>query len=159
MAQNELRGSGYSGTPLVRKLGFLATDRVVLVGAPREYSQWLADSGEPPTCKRVKELARAAPFARAHLFVDDSATLAVLMKAVREGLTEEGFVWVSWPKKSSKIPTDVTEDVVRALALPLGLVDVKVCAVNDVWSGLKLYVRRTERNKNKAGSRTLRRRS
>jgi hypothetical protein len=132
---------GYSGTPLAKKLGLKGPLKLLLAGAPREYRSWLGDLPEG-----VAFTTRAAkPVAAAHVFVTSRAALAKHLATLRRSLAPSGFVWVSWPKKASKVPTDVTEDVIRDLALPLGFVDVKVCAVSDVWSGLKLVIRRSER--------------
>jgi hypothetical protein len=81
----------------------------------------------------------------AHIFVTESAVLEARLAVLRTALAPTGMLWISWPKKAAKVPTDVTEDVIRALALPLGLVDVKVCAVDAVWSGLKLVIRKALR--------------
>jgi hypothetical protein len=132
---------GYSGTPLARKLGFKPPLRVLLADAPGEYSAWLGEL--PPGITfttRAPKLVEAA-----HVFVTRRNDLKRHLVELRRSLDPSGFVWVSWPKKSSKVRTDVTEDTIRDLALPLGFVDVKVCAVSDVWSGLKLVVRRSER--------------
>lgn len=80
--------------------------------------------------------------AAAHLFVTESAILKRWLLILREVMAQNGFVWVSWPKKASKVETDITEDVIRDLALPMGLVDIKVCAVDEIWSGLKLVIRK-----------------
>lgn len=129
--------AGYSGTPLAKKLGLEAPLELLVEGAPREYAGWL---GELPA--GVALVSRAPkPLAAAHVFCTERAALAKRLAALRRELEPAGFVWVSWPKKASKAPTDVTEDAIRALALPLGFVDVKVCAVSDVWSGLKLVIR------------------
>jgi hypothetical protein len=132
---------GYSGTPLARKLGLKPGLRVLLLGAPPEYAAWLGDlpAGVAFTARAARTVEAA------HLFVTDRAALHKRLGALRGSLAPDGWVWVSWPKKSSKVPTDVTEDVIRAVALPLGFVDIKVCAVSDVWSGLKLVIRRSER--------------
>lgn len=133
--------AGYSGTPLIRKLGFKAPMQVVLVAAPKDYRAWL---GEIPAGVRL--IAKPVkPTQAAHLFATDQAFLKKQLAAFRKQLQPDGFLWVSWPKKAAKVATDITEDVIRALALPLGFVDIKVCAVNDVWSGLKLVIRRSER--------------
>ena len=79
------------------------------------------------------------------MFVTEKAELTHLLKKYRSALESAGFVWVSWPKKASKVTTDITEDVIRAIALPLGFVDIKVCAVSAVWSGLKLVIRKEKR--------------
>ncbi len=130
--------SGYSGTPLARKLGIAAGARVAVVGEPAGYRDWLA-----PLPEGVRfEAAVSAATGVAHLFVDRRADLQRLLERSRRVIAPAAAVWVSWPKKASKVPTDITEDTIRALALPLGFVDVKVCAVSDVWSGLKLVIRK-----------------
>jgi hypothetical protein len=132
---------GYSGTPLAKKLGFTRPMSVLLVAAPADYRVWLGDLPDG-----VRFVSRASgAVAAAHLFVTRRSELAKQLEWFRKQLDPAGFLWVSWPKKASKVVTDVTEDVVRDLALPLGLVDIKVCAVSDVWSGLKLVIRRSER--------------
>jgi len=132
---------GYSGTPLPRKLGLKEGMTLLAVGAPDGYPGWL---GEVPDGLRIVARARP-PHAAVHVFATRRADLAKRLKALRTQLDPAGFVWVSWPKKASKVPTDVTEDTIREVALPLGFVDVKVCAVSEVWSGLKLVIRRSER--------------
>jgi len=114
---------------------------LVAVDAPREYRAWL---GDLPQGARVASTLGPRPDA-VHLFVKRRASLAKQLAALRGRLEPSGFVWVSWPKKASKVETDVTEDTVREVALPLGFVDIKVCAVSDVWSGLKLVVRKSAR--------------
>ena len=94
----------------------------------------------------VKMVAKAkSPIEAAHLFVTESLELNAMLSKLRNELEQDGFVWVSWPKKSSKVQTDITEDTIREIALPLGFVDIKVCAVSEVWSGLKLVIRKSER--------------
>jgi hypothetical protein len=130
--------TGYSGTPLARKLGYKKSMRATAIDAPANYENMLAPLPPDVTFER-------SPTARTelvHVFVTKAATLASRLEALRRKLNPDATVWVSWPKKASKVPTDVSEDVVRELALPLGFVDVKVCAVDDVWSGLKLVVRK-----------------
>ncbi|MEW5938724.1 MAG: DUF3052 family protein [Chloroflexota bacterium] len=137
-----MAGIGYSGTPLVKKLGFKPPLTVLIANAPKEYRAWL---GELP--EGVTLTARAKPPIRAaHIFATESAFLDAALSTLRHDLEKDGFVWVSWPKKSSKARTDVTEDTIREIALPLGFVDVKVCAVSEIWSGLKLVIRKTERS-------------
>ena len=85
------------------------------------------------------------PYEAVHVFASESAFLNATLSKLRRELKQDGFVWVSWPKKSSKVPTDITEDVIREIALPLGFVDIKVCAVSEIWSGLKLMIRKSER--------------
>jgi hypothetical protein len=134
-------GSGYSGTPLARKLSLKpglrvwwedVPDSVRHEIGPEELSLELLEAPEPP-------------IDAAHVFVTSRAALEDAVARLRPLLAAAGFLWVSWPKKASKVPTDVTEDVVREVALPTGLVDVKVCAVDAVWSGLKLMIRRSQR--------------
>jgi hypothetical protein len=130
--------AGYSGTPLAKKLGLKAGQRIWLADAPPGYLDLVAPL--PPGV--VFEAKPHAQTDLAHVFVTDEARLRALLKRLRTTLGPQAVLWVSWPKKSSQRPTTVTEDTVRALALPLGWVDVKVCAVDDTWSGLKLVVRR-----------------
>ena len=133
--------AGYSGTPLRRKLGLEPPMDVLLIGAPSEYRSWLGDL--PPDLALVQSTRRAVQ--AAHIFATERNVLARHLRTLRDRLQSSGFIWVSWPKKSSKVPTDITEDTIREVALPLGFVDIKVCAVSDVWSGLKLVIRRSER--------------
>lgn len=133
--------AGYSGTPLPKKLGLKPAMTLVAVEAPKEYRSWL---GELPAGFAVVSTSGAQVEA-AHIFATKKAILKKHLAAFRRRLEQSGFVWVSWPKKASKVETDITEDVIRQLALPLGYVDIKVCAVNDVWSGLKLVIRKSER--------------
>jgi hypothetical protein len=130
--------AGYSGTPLAKKLGFATGAEVFASGPPAEYRQWL----EPLPAGVTFTSKASAATGLAHVFVTDRAELAQHLGRLRKALEPDVPVWVSWPKKASKVPTTVTEDVIREVALPLGYVDVKVCAVSDVWSGLKLVVRK-----------------
>jgi hypothetical protein len=132
---------GYSGTPLLKKLGLKPPLTLVALDAPREYPAWL---GELPggVCIVSKP---TTPLQAAHVFVTKRAVLKKSLERIRKQLEQSGFVWVSWPKKASKVETDITEDTIREVALPLGFVDIKVCAVSDVWSGLKLVIRKNER--------------
>lgn len=134
---------GYSGTPLAKKLGIVPGMTVVALGAPKEYALWVA-----PLPAGARIVGRGTALARAvHLFTTEAATLAKALVDWRHRINPDGFLWVSWPKKSSKVPTDITEDTIRELALPLGWVDIKVCAVSAVWSGLKLVIRKSERGR------------
>jgi hypothetical protein len=133
--------AGYSGTPLAKKLGLKGPMTVVTIGAPADYATWL---GELPEGVMLTTRAKK-PVAAAHVFATRRAKLAKSLATLRKTLEPAGFVWVSWPKKASKVPTDITEDTIREIALPMGFVDVKVCAVTDVWSGLKLVIRKSER--------------
>lgn len=133
--------AGYSGAPLVRKLGLRAGMRVFVHAAPAEYLRWLEPLPDGLAFGTLPD--RDTQFV--HLFVTEAAVLGSQLRHLREALRPDCPVWVSWPKRSSKVATDVTEDVVRTIALPLGFVDVKVCAVSEVWSGLKLVVRKALR--------------
>jgi hypothetical protein len=134
--------AGYSGTPLAKKLGLKPPMTLVTLDAPRDYRAWLGDVPGIRISSKAGETIEAV-----HLFVTDRPVLARRLGVLRKQLATAGFVWVSWPKKSSGVPTDITEDVIRAIALPLGFVDIKVCAVTDVWSGLKLVIRKSERTR------------
>jgi hypothetical protein len=130
--------AGYSGTPLARKLGIQAGSRVHLAGAPSGYRGWLQ-----PIPEAVSFQARlSATTDLVHAFFTRRAELARALAAFRAQARPDAAIWVSWPKKTAGVATDITEDVIRDEALPLGFVDVKVCAVTEVWSGLKLVVRK-----------------
>ena len=131
--------AGYSGRSLVEKLGIKPSTRIAILDAPRGYRATL---GKLPPGVRVATSARGT-LSFIHLFVVSRAILEKQIPRLLSALTPAGALWISWPKKSSGVETDITEDVVRAVALPTGLVDVKVAAIDDVWSGLKL-VRRLE---------------
>jgi hypothetical protein len=130
--------AGYSGTPLLQKLGIKPGVEVHLVDPPKGY---LASLGPLPEGARVVS-RQSAGTDLVHVFASRKADLARALRACRKKLKPTGMIWVSWPKKSAKVATDVTEHTIRELAFPLGLVDVKVCAVDEVWSGLKLVVRK-----------------
>lgn len=136
--------AGYSGTPLPRKLGITESTQAVLIGAPSEYESLLGVVAVG--AKFGAALSRKTNFV--HVFVTQREELAAHLAKLRRTIRDDAVVWVSWPKKASKVATTVTEDVIRELALPLGFVDIKVCAVNEVWSGLKLVVRKELRGKN-----------
>lgn len=130
--------TGYSATPLARKLGLKPGMRVWFDAMPQSVQ---AEIGA-----EVEDLAPVtAPdqgFAAAHLFAAERAVLERELARLMAVMDRDGFIWVSWPKKAAKMDTDITEDVIRAVALPMGLVDVKVCAVDTTWSGLKLVIRK-----------------
>ncbi len=129
--------AGYSGTPLAKKLGIATGSRVCPLFAPSDYRALVAPWPEGATVvERADEGADLV-----HLFVRERAVLAREAARLRKGLRDDAMLWVSWPKKAAKVATDITEDGIRELVLPLGWVDVKVCAVDSVWSGLKLVVR------------------
>lgn len=132
---------GYSGTPLSKKLGLTPPLTLVTIDAPREYLSWL---GELPAGVRIVSKPNKVIQA-AHVFVTKRAVLKKNLASFRKQLEQNGFVWVSWPKKTAKVETDITEDIIREVALPLGFVDIKVCAVSEIWSGLKLVIRKNER--------------
>ena len=134
--------TAYSATPLGRKLGFRQDMRVLIDGAPDGIRHAIERSiDEKPAWRFAPEAGLAA----AHLFVTHRVMLEHKLAALRTLIEPAGFVWVSWPKRSSGQPTDITEDVIRDIALPLGFVDVKVCAIDETWSGLKLVIRRALR--------------
>lgn len=130
--------AGYSGTPLPKKLGIAEGARVCVIGAPEDY---LALLGTVPAGVEFGSRVTADTVI-VHLFCDRRAELARRLEGLRTRIAPDAAVWVSWPKRASRVPTDVTEDAIREIALPLGFVDVKVCAVSDVWSGLKLMIRK-----------------
>jgi hypothetical protein len=133
--------AGYSGTPLPKKLGIAAGARVVALNAPSDCRELVSPWPEGATLD-----ARAgAKTDLVHLFVTERAALLKESKRLRELLKPDVVLWVSWPKKASKVATDITEDVIREVVLPLGWVDVNVCAVDATWSGLKLVVRKALR--------------
>ncbi len=133
--------AGYSGTPLVKKLGITEGARVVVKQAPDDYPRLLGPL--PPGVLFDRRVSPVADIV--HVFSRRRARLKAELEALRHSIRPDGAVWVSWPKKASKVPTDITEDTIRELALPLGFVDVKVCAVSEVWSGLKLVIRKALR--------------
>ncbi|HEY0628639.1 MAG TPA: hypothetical protein VGD23_04860 [Sphingomicrobium sp.] len=133
--------TGYSGTPLAQKLGLKPGMRVWFMGMPDTVRAEI--DRHAPEMEHLE--SPEPPVDLAHIFVTSCAALDCELRMLLPLIARDGTIWVSWPKKASKVPTDITEDVIRALALPLHLVDVKVCAVDEVWSGLKLVIRRTER--------------
>jgi hypothetical protein len=133
--------AGYSGTPLPQKLGIKPGLNVVTINAPTNYCRLLGTIPENVTFSdRLK-----ADSSFVHVFIKKRSELQKTLSVLRRKIAHTGTVWVSWPKKSSGVPVDVTEDVIRAVALPLGFVDVKVCAIDETWSGLKLMVRKENR--------------
>ena len=129
---------GYSGTPLPKKLGIAPGTTILAVGPPPGYRRLLA-----PLPEGVRFVSRlSADTDVIHLFTSRKSELKRLLDTFRGTMRADATVWVSWPKKAAGVTTDVTEDVVREVALPIGLVDVKVCAVDQTWSGLKLVIRK-----------------
>jgi hypothetical protein len=135
--------AGYSGTPLSKKLGFKPGTTVALINAPAFMKAVVTEVGAK--AKLAKDAKAVTSTAAAHIFVTEATALKSALNALLKVLDRDGMIWVSWPKKASKVTTDITEDTIRKLALPLDLVDVKVCAVDDVWSGLKLMIRKEKR--------------
>jgi hypothetical protein len=129
---------GYSGTPLSKKLSLKPNMRVWWDSVPNHVREEILS--EQPSLTILERTE--APVEAAHIFVTERAAMESKLRDLLASVGGSGFIWVSWPKKSSKVPTDITEDTIRDVALPLGLVDVKVCAVDQVWSGLKLTRRR-----------------
>ena len=130
--------AGYSGTPLARKLGIKEEARLALLGAPEGFDAELA-----PLPDGVQILRRLGPdLDVAVLFVTERRQLERRFPDVARSMKPDGGFWVAWPKRASKVPTDLTEDVLREVGLPQGLVDNKVCAVTEVWSGLRFVWRK-----------------
>jgi hypothetical protein len=133
--------AGYSGTPVAKKLGIDIGSRIFLSDAPKDYLKLVAPL--PEGVRVVRKIDGETDIV--HIFSAERARLAAALRATLKRIKPDGTIWVSWPKKSSKVPTDITEDTIREVALPMGLVDIKVCAVDEVWSGLKLVVRKENR--------------
>lgn len=129
--------AGYSGTPLANKLGIKPGSSLFTVAAPGHYDELLAPL--PEGVKRVRKIEAADV---AHFFLTSRARMEKDLRAAVPKMRQDAAIWISWPKKAAKVATDITEDTVREVALPLGLVDVKVCAVDETWSGLKLVIRK-----------------
>jgi hypothetical protein len=133
--------AGYSATPLPQKLGIKEGFTLCVRGAPKEYADIVA-----PLPKGVKMASKVtAAVDLVHIFSKQGAKLDKELATARKSLRDDAMIWVSWPKKSSGVATDIVEDSIREIAFPLGLVDVKVCAVDETWSGLKLVVRKANR--------------
>src|SRR5215207_2000484 len=130
--------SGYSGTPLAKKLGIKAGSQLLLIDAPNDYIALLEPL--PEGVQFGAQLSETTDIVQ--IFVVRREELQQLLTSYRNKLKPNGVIWVSWPKKSARVPTDITEDTIRDVALPLGFVDIKVCAVDQVWSGLKLVIRK-----------------
>lgn len=133
--------AGYSPAPLATKLGIKAGTEMFLVNPPEGYLELLDPL--PEGTKIASRFSGSTDIV--HIFSSRRAELDNVLREYRPKLKPAGTLWVSWPKKSSKVPTDITEDTIREMALPLGFVDIKVCAVNEVWSGLKLVIRKEPR--------------
>jgi hypothetical protein len=135
--------AGYSGKPVVQKLGIRPGFCIFTTGAPAAYSDIV---GKLPADVTVATRLKA-PLDMVHVFATEAAGLAGKLRGFRDAIAPDGMIWVSWPKKSSGVPTDLTDVVVRDTALPLGLVDIKVCAIDEIWSGLKFVIPRDRRIK------------
>lgn len=136
---------GYSGTPLAKKLGIKAGHAVLTINAPEDHAELLAPVADGVTILDMQAGSLRSDFDLVHLFTNSRDELFRELARLRAVIKQEGAIWVSWYKKASKSPTEITEDTVREAAFPLGLVDVKVCAVDEKWSGLKLVIRRENR--------------
>lgn len=139
--------AGYSGTPLAQKLGLKDGFRALFIDLP-------ASLGDLTTARAFAESSRITVdqlgdikqgYNFIHLFTASRSVLEKLAQPLMGLIARDGMIWVSWPKKASKVRTDITEDTIREIVLPIGLVDVKVCAVDEVWSGLKLVIRKDAR--------------
>jgi hypothetical protein len=134
--------AGYSGTPLAKKLGIKEGMTVLTIDAPEDHAELVA-----PLPGNVKTVGRT-PTAQVdivHIFTNTRDELFMTVAEAKKLIKQDGAIWVSWYKKAAKLPTEITEDTVREAAFPLGLVDVKVCAVDEKWSGLKLVIRKENR--------------
>ena len=128
--------AGYSGTPLAKKLGIKEGAIVKLINQPDYYFDLFEDL--PDDIDLSNETGKLKGVI--HFFVKESAQLTKQLPILKKEIEQNGMIWVSWPKKASKVPTDITEDTIRNFALSIGLVDIKVCAVDEIWSGLKLVI-------------------
>ena len=144
MAKTQAPAAGYSGTPLLTKLGLTSEQSAALIDVPKTLRPHLVAAKFKTLAEAEIDGAAAlkGPLDAVHLFATERAKLKRALPQLMKRLAPAGMIWVSWPKKAAKVETDITEDVIRAEALPLGLVDVKVCAVDETWSGLKLVIRK-----------------
>lgn len=133
--------SGYSGTPLIKKLGIKEGHKILILNAPKNYFEML---GELPNGV-IKVGPNEEEIDFVHLFTNSFEELENAIGTYKSRIVKNGMIWVSWYKKASKLPTELNEDIIRGTALNLGLVDVKVCAVDDNWSGLKIVIRVKDR--------------
>ena len=131
--------AGYSGTPLPKKLGLKDGQRAAFVNLPEDHAE-LREAALFASVESVANPGDELDFV--HYFTRVRAELQSDLPQLRSAIRPTGMIWISWPKKASKVPTDITEDTIREICLPIGLVDVKVCAVDAVWSGLKLMIPR-----------------
>jgi len=143
-----MKSAGYSGTPLGKKLGIKESSTIKLINTPEYYFNLFSDFPKEVNVATKKK----SNIDFIHYFSTTKAALTKDIPTLRKQLARDGMIWISWYKKSAKIPTDITEDIVRYLALKNGLVDIKVCAIDDVWSGLKLVIPVKDRKKQKVES-------
>lgn len=136
-----MTAAGYSGTPLAKKLGIHPGDTMAILDEPPGFRDWLAPL--PDGVRMRKSIGRALDVVVIFATRRDQLERRVVQAA--DAIFPDGSIWVGWPKRSAKVPTDITEDVVREIALPRGLVDTKVCAISDVWSGLRIVWRKERR--------------
>ena len=130
--------AGYSGTPLAKKLGLRDGQRVWFSAMPGSVQEEIGEYA----LELIFVADPATGIDAAHVFVTERVELEALLSALRDQIAPDGQVWVSWPKKAANVPTDIVEDTIREVALPLGFVDTKVCAIDETWSGLKLVIRK-----------------
>ena len=133
--------AGYSGTPLARKLGIKEGGKVLAINPPRDYKKLLAPL--PDGVRFVKTVSETPDLV--HLFTARRAELQRTLTHLRSRIKPDVAVWVSWPKRAAKVPTDIIEDTIRAVAIPMGYVDIKVAAVDETWSALKLVIQKALR--------------
>ena len=131
--------AGYSGTPLSKKLGIKPGFKCVVIGEPHKYFDWLSPMPDGVVFKKSSEIDFI------HVFTTTFKDFSKQFLANKKLLKKDGMMWISWPKKSAKVPTDLDENIIRDFGLDNGLVDVKVCAVDDTWSGLKFVYRLSDR--------------
>ena len=134
--------AGYSGTPLARKLGIKSGFHINLVNAPEYYLQLFTDLPSELYFQNKDNVKNDF----IHFFTKSKDEYISLLPGLKDHIKPNGMIWISWPKKASKVPTDITEDIIRNYAIQIGLVDIKVCAVDDIWSGLKLVIPVKDRN-------------
>lgn len=136
--------AGYSGTPLAQKLGLKDGQRALFIDLPPSLAELATSRAFAESSQvTIDQLGDAAPgYDVIHIFTSARAVLEDLGQRLLDLIARNGMIWVSWPKKAAKVATDITEDVIRTVLLPIGLVDVKVCAVDQTWSGLKLVIRK-----------------
>jgi hypothetical protein len=137
---------GYSDTQLIKKLGIKPSMHVFTINAPEDYGLWL---GALPfnTTRSQLNISNNTEIEFIHIFSKKGSLIEKYLNNIVPKLISNGIIWISWPKKTSRVSTDLSGNVIRKIALPLGLIDIKVCAVSEIWSGLKFVIRRSERGK------------